>query len=628
MAVQLSSQFTQFVQFAQRQMDAGNTKAIARDNVCEAPLGGRKITAASGDKVAPFFGRSEANKDANNVARSLFRQAIRDMFGGENNIPRSVKDAMLLKDYDKGKPLTARRIMAVTRAIVNESEELAQQLKLAQAKDAALSDGYSMAEVEKMDRVAGFYAEVAGCTAPEAFKEVSTPGTKANRLMNYGGRFTENVQNFRDGLRLLDTFTGWFNGVADGLKAIGGAFGKRTDDMNKTMLNADTAIFRADNLRSVEKFVFEHLAHDASADLSETDGERMFGFENNPAARFFGLGLNSACTQTVSQIPPEKRGTFYAAVNMFYPLADSAAVANTSLHDRNELTHSSDNTHVVARVLRNFDKIAEMEAQGTLTLKNLVRLCFPELPQDSACEIADVAKLVDDFGNAAMKALEAKGKPQMLFIQVLNTMTETGCTIDEAVEAATGGKRPQTPKYVSGGTLELSAFDGTTAAGRNQVIADLVRPRNYVDMKTQKSLLAPDDMAFKFRFPGEDEIATNGMEHGKANIPTVLDRIERLCGKAHPVQASSVMTMVTQSGLGILNAGLSAYGIDSNEHCAVDFTLTKDADTGDVTIRYSSPKSLPFSFEWTATVRPDGYVSTTPFQFHDAKQNGNAAIEP
>ena len=95
-----------------------------------------------------------------------------------------------------------------------------------------------------------------------------------------------------------------------------------------------------------------------------------------------------------------------------------------------------------------------------------------------------------------------------------------------------------------------------------------------------------------------------------------------------PTTRTSVMTMVTQSGLGILNAGLSAYGIDSNEHCAVDFTLTKDADTGDVTIRYSSPKSLPFSFEWTATVRPDGYVSTTPFQFHDAKQNGNAAIEP
>ena len=32
MAVQLNSQFTQFVKFAQRQMDAENTKAIARDS--------------------------------------------------------------------------------------------------------------------------------------------------------------------------------------------------------------------------------------------------------------------------------------------------------------------------------------------------------------------------------------------------------------------------------------------------------------------------------------------------------------------------------------------------------------------------------------------------------------------
>lgn len=40
------------------------------------------------------------------------------MFGGEQNIPESVKEAMLLKDYDCGKPLTARRIIAVRDAIV------------------------------------------------------------------------------------------------------------------------------------------------------------------------------------------------------------------------------------------------------------------------------------------------------------------------------------------------------------------------------------------------------------------------------------------------------------------------------------------------------------------------------
>lgn len=57
--------------------------------------------------------RSRANKDANDATRELFRRSIVEMFGGEANIPRRVKDAMLLKDYDCGKPLTARRIMAV-----------------------------------------------------------------------------------------------------------------------------------------------------------------------------------------------------------------------------------------------------------------------------------------------------------------------------------------------------------------------------------------------------------------------------------------------------------------------------------------------------------------------------------
>ena len=63
-------------------------------------------------------GRSATDATKNNEARKLFRDAVADMFGGEQNIPESVKTAMLLKDYGteenpSGKPLTARRIMAV-----------------------------------------------------------------------------------------------------------------------------------------------------------------------------------------------------------------------------------------------------------------------------------------------------------------------------------------------------------------------------------------------------------------------------------------------------------------------------------------------------------------------------------
>ncbi len=119
MALNINAQYTKFVQFAEQQMQAGNETAIARDGGEVAgggPLAGHAITATTGDKVAPLT-RSQANKDANNIVRNLFRQSIIDMFGGEAGIPDGVREAMKLGDFDQGKPLTARRIFAVKEEV-------------------------------------------------------------------------------------------------------------------------------------------------------------------------------------------------------------------------------------------------------------------------------------------------------------------------------------------------------------------------------------------------------------------------------------------------------------------------------------------------------------------------------
>jgi hypothetical protein len=42
------------------------------------------------------------------------------------------------------------------------------------------------------------------------------------------------------------------------------------------------------------------------------------------------------------------------------------------------------------------------------------------------------------------------------------------------------------------------------------------------------------------------------------------------------------------------------------------YTLSKDADTGDITVRYSEPAGFPAKFHWTTTVHLDGSTSTTP----------------
>lgn len=118
MPLEINAQFNRFVQFAQGQK---NDLAIARkgDAIAgEGALAGRAITAAVGDKVGAVR-RSAPDRTKNDETRALFRQSVVRIFGGEEMIPASVKESMELGDgYDtRGKPLTARSILTVQKAI-------------------------------------------------------------------------------------------------------------------------------------------------------------------------------------------------------------------------------------------------------------------------------------------------------------------------------------------------------------------------------------------------------------------------------------------------------------------------------------------------------------------------------
>ena len=118
--------FKMFTDFAQQRVDEGKGKSIARlstgVDIKTGALAGRTITASTTDSVRGIFKwfRKPDDQKANDATRKIFRDAIIDMFGGENKIPASVEKAMIMADYGKGKPLTARRIIAVATAIRNE----------------------------------------------------------------------------------------------------------------------------------------------------------------------------------------------------------------------------------------------------------------------------------------------------------------------------------------------------------------------------------------------------------------------------------------------------------------------------------------------------------------------------
>ena len=127
-----NSVFKSFVDFAQERIDANQAKAVADASVKQ--LGNRKvlaITYSRTDEVHKWL-RTNDEYFVNDHTRKIFKQAIANMFGGEDRIPDSVKTAMLMDDYNCGKPLTARRIMAVKVAI--DADGTAKALSQAEAQ--------------------------------------------------------------------------------------------------------------------------------------------------------------------------------------------------------------------------------------------------------------------------------------------------------------------------------------------------------------------------------------------------------------------------------------------------------------------------------------------------------------
>ena len=93
----------------------------------------------------------------------------------------------------------------------------------------------------------------------------------------------------------------------------------------------------------------------------------------------------------------------------------------------------------------------------------------------------------------------------------------------------------------------------------------------------------------------------------------IADKLEALCGRVHPKQLSNVYYALSQSSIGgNTKSGLEKYGIKSDEHIPVAFTLSRNDETGAVTIKYSEPKGLPVKFSWTTTIDIDGNAVTTP----------------
>ena len=615
-----NSVFRDFVKFATLRVDANDEKAIA--NARYNRLDGRKILAVTQSLTDSVHNWTRGMDEwiANDHTRKLFRNAVSDMFGGEAKIPASVRKAMLLVDYEEGKPLTARRIMAVKDAIDRDGSVRLSVFDSRESRALAKSKGWTSAELPKIARAAHFLSAATGVDEATAIEQLSTPGSKANRLMNYDGRFMDNAANFANGLRLIDGFANWYTDIFNTMQPV---LDPRPADRDYspantfTKLNFGKEILYMDNLKGLEKFAMEELSVNPKANLAETDMEKLFGFKNNKAMYCIGSGLGKSSYSTLANIPKEKRAVVYAALTAFTQPARNAREAYAKNRGNGAFTWLGQNCTVltIARILKNFDRAEELYNAGKLTPKNIIREFFRDIPDNGRYDYRTVNSYFSSLFINLVLGNGEYGQYSDIAGQVQLVMEFTGCTFAEIVPMLRGGAMAPMPKHLASGSMPLPNFDGTVVGGRSMIRADLDRPNccYCFASDTTTHLITPEQQpGFGFTFPGEEKFYTNGSQQGRANITRVGDKVVEMCGAVHAAQANSVMTMLSQSGLSYLRGGLPQVGATSDEHAPVDYAIAKDARTGAITITYTSPEALPFKFSWTATVDVNGNVTVTP----------------
>lgn len=210
----------------------------------EGSLGGRTIAPSKNWDFIGNIGRSASKQEANNAVRELFRQSIIDMFGGESMVPESVKTAMKLEDYGKGKPLSARRIMIVKAAIDNVKADM-QPIKIDDAMARKLIDqsetflGYSINNEEVIDQASQMLVKYGDGLPAKTARTLSNfiVNTLLNQNEGIGIEFKEDViKSVAEDMKTWDDFS--FGDQR--LDEVGKEFAKRQNNYIKEKINDKT----------------------------------------------------------------------------------------------------------------------------------------------------------------------------------------------------------------------------------------------------------------------------------------------------------------------------------------------------------------------------------------------------
>jgi len=469
----------------------------------------------------------------------------------------------------------------------------------------ALEMGYNRGELATLQRVADLYREATGCTVREAQIAALDSYSPARQLFTYGGRFVASVDNFRQGLALIGKFQTWFEAItAETTKKSDDAY-QLPADASLTLLNANTHYFKRDAENAYQKFIFEHLVVDETLPIDVEDPKTLFDMEHNPVTRFFGREYSNAATNTMAQIPPTKRPVVYAVFDLLAPLPDTQAgeIAN---HQSGGM-----NVTLIARVMKNFDAISEMLAAGTLTKQSFCERFLTDVPGAAGMSLNQISDAFSQRLNVDVCQARFGGDfNKMLQVQML-TQT-SGATLEECTDAIqANGTLPYAP-YIASANGAISEL-GSPQAGRAQCVLDFLRPANPADNVHNTNVLTADQCVFTVVFPDNTTLKSAN----KAQANATADKLATFCGTVHPEQLNALYFALSQSAASQVNRAFMDRHIATSEHMPLTYTLSKNADTGAITVRYSEPEGfsdpdgVPIRFHWETVIQLNGSSEST-----------------
>ena len=627
----MSLQFNEFVKMAE---GAKKQSSVVRFLGDAGSASVHEVSVTSSDRVGKI-GRAADVKTANDTTRAIFRQSVAAMFGGESKIPQSVQDAMKLGDYGRGKPLTARRIMAVKSAVVEALQNFPLERPAVNApkvpkfadqgtflsgaqKDAngvvsaqdVIKMGYAPGELKKLSDVVDMYQKATNCSLADAQNAALDPRSDARRLFSYGGVFTASPENFAKGLELLKDFSEWYDGYING------------EENEKASLHMG-----GDYKLSVEKFVLEEISCNPKLSIDTPNKADLFSAKNNLAMQFIADNMMESIDGTMAGISPEKRSVVYALANALRenPPGGGAFRLGNAL---------------VSRTLANFPKAAELVYSGKLNRTTAFNTLFSDFTsiglnarftnrqiKDRIIDFEEFDGELADLQNEEMNAMDSgdqdaikKSREKASLAtkksrNLTNMINDTGATIQNCRKAAMENRIIPLAEGVSNISVGFIHASGLTNGGRGGFLGDVNRAE--VPTYNGKPVIDMGNAAFRFVIDGQTFTSkTCGPTDDPQNV-AIADKIANVCNaKVHPAQANSVFVALSQGALSP-QMSLAGHGYIATEHSVLNFSLTKDAETGDIHIKYENPEGSPFKFSWTSTIDVNGKVTTTPIQIEE-----------